>query len=428
MKHKQLNKTMFQKLILFSSLSFFAFNSQAQISKKVLFIGNSYTAANNLPQMVKDVSTSAGDNLIVDSNSPGGQTLQNHISNTTSMSKIQQGGWDYVVLQEQSQLPSFPDNQVVGTMYPAAKYLDSVINASNTCAETIFYMTWGRKNGDQANCPNFPPLCTYQGMDSLIALRYRYVAEQNNAILSPAGAVWRYLRANNPGIELYVSDESHPSVAGTYAAACAFYTTIYKKDPTLITFNSSLSAADAEIIRNAAKAVVFNSQTEWLFDRYNPTANYTSTTVGTQVTFTNTSTFSDSYSWNFGDGNTSTDTNPVHTYASNGTYNVVLTSKRCSGEIDTLLQTVVINSLSTKQLEGKLDVMIYPNPAQDFITISSNQTLTPTYRILNANGKLILKGEMNLESKTIDIRSLNNGIYFIQFDNAEMQRVQFVKN
>lgn len=418
---------MIQKLILFTSLSFFALNSEAQISKKVLFIGNSYTGANNLPQMVRDVSQSAGDNLSFDANSPGGQTLQNHISNTNTMSKIQQGGWDYVVLQEQSQVPSFPESQMAPLMYPAARYLDSVINANNSCAETIFYMTWGRKNGDQANCAFFPPLCTYQGMDSLIALRYRYVATQNNAILSPVGAVWKYLRANNPGIELYVSDESHPSVAGTYAAACAFYTTIYKKDPTLITFNSSLSAADAESIRNAVKEVVFNNQTEWLFDRYNPTATYTSTTIGSQVTFNNTSTNSDTYSWDFGDGNTSTDANPVHTYASNGTYNVVLTAKRCSGEIDTISQSIEINSLKTNQLGEKVDLTIYPNPAQDFITISSTQTIKSAYHILNVNGKLILKGEMNLDSKSIDIRSLNSGIYFIQFEDAEMKRIQFVK-
>ena len=110
--------------------------------------------------MVKDVAISAGDSLIIDANMPGGQTLQQHTTNSTTISKIQAGGWDFVVLQEQSQIPSFPEGQVATMMYPYARYLDSVINANNTCAETIFYMTWGRKNGDAQNCPNFPPLST----------------------------------------------------------------------------------------------------------------------------------------------------------------------------------------------------------------------------------------------------------------------------
>ncbi|MDD2983495.1 MAG: PKD domain-containing protein [Crocinitomicaceae bacterium] len=419
---------MIRNLILILSLSSLAHYSQAQMSKKVLFIGNSYTSANNLPQMVKDVTLSAGDDLIFDANSPGGQTLQNHSTNASTLAKIQVGGWDYVVLQEQSQLPAFPDGQVISSMYPYAKYLDSIVNAYNTCAETIFYMTWGRKNGDAANCGFFPPLCTYQGMDSLIALRYRYVAVQNNAILSPAGAVWKYLRANNPNIELYVSDESHPSEAGTYAAACAFYTTIFKKDPTLITFNSTLSATDAEAIRNAAKVVVYNNQSEWLFDRYNPVSTFGFTINGNAVTFNNTSTNADISYWNFGDGNTSTDLNPVHTYATVGSYDVTLISKRCSGEVDTTIQSVEITTLSTNKLEEKLALIVYPNPAQDFISISSTQQLQPAYRILNAQGKVILTGELNLESKLIDIRTLRNGIYFIDFFQSEMTRIQFVKN
>ena len=60
------------------------------------------------------------------------------------------------------------------------------------------------------------------------------LAETNQPELAPAGAVWRYLRENHPNIPLYSSDGSHPSLAGSYAVACAFYAMIYKKDPTFI--------------------------------------------------------------------------------------------------------------------------------------------------------------------------------------------------
>ena len=57
-----------------------------------------------------------------------------------------------------------------------------------------------------------------------------------------------------------------------------------------------------------------------------PVAGFTVSTSGLAATFTDTSTDSDgsivARSWNFGDGNTSTAANPVHTYAAAGSYNV----------------------------------------------------------------------------------------------------------
>lgn len=50
------------------------------------------------------------------------------------------------------------------------------------------------------------------------------------------------------------------------------------------------------------------------------------------VTFTNTSRNATSYTWDFGDGNTSTDENPVHTYAADGVYSVTLTASDGSDE------------------------------------------------------------------------------------------------
>jgi hypothetical protein len=90
-----------------------------------------------------------------------------------------------------------------------------------------------------------------------------YMAEANNAVISPVGAVWRYIRQNFPLIELYNADGSHPSEAGSYAAACCFYTAIFKKDPTQIPYNFTLNTSDAAQIKSAAKLVVFDSLSTW---------------------------------------------------------------------------------------------------------------------------------------------------------------------
>ncbi len=230
---------------------------------KTLFVGNSYTSVNDLPLMVSKAALSAGDTLVYDSSAPGGYTFSQHVSYGGTTSLIQAGGWDFVVLQEQSQYPAFPIQQVQAEVLPYATQLSDMIRAGNPNGEVMFYMTWGRKNGDADNCASYPPLCTYEGMDSLLYHRYLLMAEQNHAAVSPVGAVWHYLRDNHPEIELYNSDESHPSLAGSYAAAAIFYTVLFKKNPTLITDDLNLSAEVAQTIREAAKTVVFDSLDHW---------------------------------------------------------------------------------------------------------------------------------------------------------------------
>jgi len=245
-------------------------------TKKVLFIGNSYTLTNNMPQITANIASSAGNQLIFSSSAIPSYSLQQHFLNTGTMGLIRQGGWDYVVLQEHSQYPSEPLSWVESNVYPYARNLDQEINTYNKNVETMFYMTWGRKDGDASRCSRLPQVCTYIGMDNLTSERYMYMAQSNQAVVSPVGAVWRYIRVNYPTIELYDADGSHPSAAGSYAAACCFYTAVFRKDPTLATYNFILDPTVASRIRTAAKQVVFNSLLTWYigsYDKYTVTVN-----------------------------------------------------------------------------------------------------------------------------------------------------------
>lgn len=251
-----------QTFILFIILSVLCVNTQAA-KIRALFLGNSYTENNNLPGLVAQFALAAGDTLEYKSNTPGGHTLQNHFANATSLSLIEEGDWDFVILQEQSQLPAFPDGQVAVQMFPYAEMLSDHIKLHNADATVLFYMTWGRKNGDQQNCDLFPPLCTYEGMDSMLQLRYTMMAEYNEAAIAPVAKVWRKLRNDHPGIELYSSDESHPSNNGSFAAACTFYAVMFRKDPTQSNYNFTVSPDVADIIRNVTKEVVFDDLSFW---------------------------------------------------------------------------------------------------------------------------------------------------------------------
>jgi hypothetical protein len=394
------------------------FATSKSIKKSVLFIGNSYTYVNDLPKMISDAAMSVGDTLVYDNSTPGGWTFMQHSSDPTTNSKIAVGKWDYVVLQEQSQRPSFPITQVQAEVFPFAKRLDSLISVYNTCAETIFYVTWGRKNGDAGNCPTFPPVCTYIGMDSLLQLRYKMMADSNKAVLSPVAAVWRRLRTIAPTLDLYSSDESHPSVAGTYAAACCFYATIFRKDPSFITFNSSLSASNAASIRAAAKLIVFDSLKKWNIGIYDPKASFSSITASNTVTFTNTSQNATSYFWDFGDSKSATIANPTHTYASKGTFSVRLIVSKC-GQSDTVFKTINIGTSSIQEGARLAEWTLFPNPTQSTLNIRLNIAQKVDFKIFNSIGQLVQEGCVNEQEKTINVSTLSKGIYSIHLFNKQ---------
>jgi PKD repeat protein len=327
-KDSIINKINYFLIVLISS--FFCicgYQLKAQLSYKVLFLGNSYTSVNNLPQLVHDVALSAGDTLVFDSYAPGGYTLEAHSLDVTSQNKIMAGGWDYVVMQGQSQEPIMANNQFT----TGAGALYQMIKQYNPCAVTMPYMTWGRKNGDAANCPNFPLMCTYESMDAALRECYLALTANINGEVSPVSVVWHYLRQNYPNIELYQPDESHPSAAGSYAGACCFYAMLFKKDPTMITFNFGLNATDASIIRDAAKIQVFDSLLLWDFKKP-PMAKivYEIGTGTNEAIFHSAGLgFNETYLWDFGDWDTSSLPYSPHSYLTDGTYTVTLTTTNC---------------------------------------------------------------------------------------------------
>jgi len=105
----------------------------------VLFIGNSYSF--DLPQVFEGLSSATGKRVRVAQATSGGFTLQQHLTAGDARQKLGQGGWDVVVLQEQSQMPSLPEAQVRREMDPAVtQWKRRVIDAK---AKPMLFGTWG---------------------------------------------------------------------------------------------------------------------------------------------------------------------------------------------------------------------------------------------------------------------------------------------
>lgn len=389
----------------------------------ILFLGNSYTAANNLSAMVFDMANNAGDSIKQSNLTGGGQTLWNHASNSSpSMNEINTGLWDVVVLQEQSQIPSFTEPEVETYFYPAVKYLDSAILSANPCAKTMLYMTWGRKYGDDMNCPNWPPVCTYNGMDSLLKKRYLKAAHNNGNIVSPAGAVWNYIRNKHPEIELYEPDNSHPSFIGTYTTAACMYTTLFRKSPQ--NFNVKYHLEDSTIlkIKNAIDSVVLPNSDLWNINIYDVKSQFSYSNNNDTFQFKNNSNNANQYFWDFGDGDTSSLKNPKHIFKS-GKYTIQLIVSSCehsdTSKITIQFQNTNIDNFTNNEIEA------YPNPTDNYLNINLKEGFESIV-LHNHLGQIIYpKFQNNSGTLTLDLTQTPSGIYTLQI--IQNDKISFTK-
>jgi hypothetical protein len=398
----------------------------AQKTLRVLFIGNSYTATNNLPQMIASLALSLGDTLIFDSNTPGGYTFQQHSTNTTTLQKIQASPWDFVVLQEQSQMPSFPPSQVQTQVYPYAEVLDSLIHANDSCTRTMFYMTWGRKYGDASNCANYAPLCTYEGMSARLRESYSEMAQNLNAEIAPVGPAWWQSRLADSTFNLYSADNSHPAITGTYLAACVFYEALYRKSVVGATFTAGLTATQATYLQNIAHQTTYDSLSVWNIHPAGPQAGFYTDSLQSalSVSFTNFSTNADHFLWMFGDQQTSTASgkNISHTYTGTGSYEVLLVAYN-GCETDTFRKTITITTTGLESNSGNL-FSIFPNPASEILHVVSNTPDLPSVTDLTGRIQAVnvsLSG--NLYS--LDVQGLSRGVYMVRTNR--MRRL-FIKD
>jgi len=153
-----------------------------------------------------------------------------------------------------------------------------------------------------------------------------------------------------------------------------------------------------------------------------PVAGFSNSAANLVVTFTNTSVSggSVSYLWNFGDGTSSTEENPVHTYPNSGIYLVCLSifDSSCQ-QGDSICQTIDIVTGISSIASIDQPIHISPNPASGYITLANDGVAIYSRRLLNVIGEEILTNEevvMPNNSVRIDLPALPSGIYYLQIE------------
>ena len=249
-------------IILVVLLSFQLSGCSGPAAVRILFLGNSLTYVNDLPGMLAQMAKSKHHNIGCDMYAPGGYTLKQHSTDKAALDKINKGNWDFVVLQEQSQLPALSTDLVNRDVFPYAGSLCASIRAASPNAHIIFYMTMARKNGDSANSADVLEVATYFGMQSRINNSYFAMARDNRAMTAPIGVAWANALQERPDINLY-GDEVHPNPAGTYLAACVFYHVIFNESAVGLSYPASVDDATASYLQATADRACLENKWNW---------------------------------------------------------------------------------------------------------------------------------------------------------------------
>jgi PKD repeat protein len=171
------------------------------------------------------------------------------------------------------------------------------------------------------------------------------------------------------------------------------------------------------VMRYCVDDTLTNEQTKQIASPCSPMAIFSYKINEMEVTFTNNSSNATFFSWDFGDDETSNETEPIHTYGEVGDYEVQLIAKNDHGS-DTARS--LINVTSVPGLTGETSIMVYPNPVKDIMTVKIMGHNGETLRLELYNlfgqcvGTKIIKSENEITMISFGVSHLQAGCYSLR--------------
>ena len=222
---------------------------------KVLFIGDSLTHYNEMPQIFANLCKAAGYKVHADRQTKGGTGIamlrEDAALWQTVSKKIASDDWDIIVYQPNRNnpvmteyFPYYPWKE-----YSAAKDLVDLILAAG--AIPLQYSSFGVTKGyvTREGCTKKMSRLEHT---NLVTAYNAAVSEMLGSKTVYTGVTFNSLLASDPSLGLYHTDNSHPSPAGSYLVAADFFAVIFGESPADIAYDYELDAALAKTLRTAA--------------------------------------------------------------------------------------------------------------------------------------------------------------------------------
>lgn len=207
--------------------------------KNVLFVGNSFNYYNNslhghLRSLVNEADKANAKSYVFKSMTVSGGFIHEHEASLPAIVKTRK--WDIVILQGQSTEPMESNKERSERFRSFARQYDKAIRESGS--KTAFFMTWAYQDKPEMTKP--------------LAEGYTHIANELDAYVVPVGLAFERSIKARPELILHFKDKQHPSLAGTYLAACTFYAALYGKSPAGIAYTADLDKEVAEFLQSIA--------------------------------------------------------------------------------------------------------------------------------------------------------------------------------
>ncbi len=155
-----------------------------------------------------------------------------------------------------------------------------------------------------------------------------------------------------------------------------------------------------------------------------PNAGWNDSVSGLTLYCENTSIFSDSAYWSFGDGAHSNTLNATHSFSGTGIYTVCLYAFGSCG-IDTLCKSIGV--LGLNDIENTIPLSVFPNPANETTTIQFSSDEATTLSVTDISGHLLYNevypASSSVQTKTLDTSKLPVGMYYLQLESANKRSI-----
>jgi hypothetical protein len=209
-------------------------------------------------------------------------------------------------------------------------------------------------------------------------------------------------------VNLYYSDNVHPSLEGSYLAAAIIFTTIFKQDPTNLTYTGGVSAGTASTMRAIAYSTVTNSTiySATLLSNYTPTISVNGNVL--------TASGSAPYQWYLNGTAIAGATSNTYTATQSGNYQVQTTTTSGGCKVRSFVKYVAVtaNGITEESLEN-FELIPVANNVFDCVSKVMGQI-----SVFDMQGKLIQSFEKTNERVQLDLAGHAHGVYCIVLTNG----------